>query len=139
MVYLPVSNSEYLSPMTATNMHTNISPGSDKPKGPIFTKKVWAWGLWDWGSAAFNAVILTEALRRLKAQTAQRDANARYLAGLLRDVPGIALQARGRRADVQGYYMLAMLVALLKPGSVNGGVIEDGRDLLAKLGHGVRA
>ena len=66
----------------------------------------------------FNAVILIEALRRLKAQTAQRDANARYLAGLLRDVPGIALQARGRRADVQGYYMLALLVdpQALKPG-----------------------
>ncbi|NLW13455.1 MAG: MFS transporter [Trueperella sp.] len=45
--------------MTATNMHTNISPGSDKPKGPIFTKKVWAWGLWDWGSAAFNAIVTT--------------------------------------------------------------------------------
>ena len=66
----------------------------------------------------FNAVILTEALRRLKAQTAQRDANARYLAELLRDVPGIVLQARGRRADVQGYYMLALLVdpQALKPG-----------------------
>jgi L-glutamine:2-deoxy-scyllo-inosose/3-amino-2,3-dideoxy-scyllo-inosose aminotransferase len=66
----------------------------------------------------FNAVILTEGLRRLKAQTAQRDANALYLAELLRDVPGIALQARGRRADVQGYYMLALQVdpQALKPG-----------------------
>ena len=24
-----------------------------------FTKKVWAWGLWDWASAAFNAVVTT--------------------------------------------------------------------------------
>ena len=35
--------------------------------------------------------------------------------------------------------MLAVLVDLLKPGSVNGGVIESGRDLLARLGHDVRA
>ncbi|VEI13128.1 MFS transporter [Trueperella bialowiezensis] len=27
--------------------------------GPVFTKKVWAWGLWDWGSAAFNAIVTT--------------------------------------------------------------------------------
>ena len=65
----------------------------------------------------FTAVILTEGLKRLKAQTAQRDANALYLAELLKDVPGISLQARGRRADVQGYYMLTMLVdpQALKP------------------------
>src|SRR6478736_2057128 len=26
---------------------------------PATRGQVWAWGLWDWGSAAFNAVILT--------------------------------------------------------------------------------
>lgn len=35
--------------------------------------------------------------------------------------------------------MLALLVDILKPGSVNGGVIEQGRDLLARLGHDVRS
>lgn len=34
--------------------------------------------------------------------------------------------------------MLATLINLLKPGSVCGSVIEDGRDLLARIGHGVR-
>ncbi|WPE19916.1 hypothetical protein [Shinella zoogloeoides] len=34
--------------------------------------------------------------------------------------------------------MLAMLIDLLKPGNVNGGIIEAGRDLLARLGHDVR-
>jgi len=34
--------------------------------------------------------------------------------------------------------MLAVLINLLKPGSVCGSVIEDGRDLLARIGHGVR-
>lgn len=30
-------------------------PGKDR----VFTGKVWAWALWDWGSASFNAVITT--------------------------------------------------------------------------------
>jgi hypothetical protein len=34
--------------------------------------------------------------------------------------------------------MLNLLVNLLKPGSVNGAVIEEGRDLLASLGRDVR-
>lgn len=34
--------------------------------------------------------------------------------------------------------MLAALIDLLKPGSVNGAIIEAGRDLLARLGHDVR-
>jgi MFS transporter, UMF1 family len=29
------------------------------PVTPATRTQVWAWGLWDWGSAAFNAVILT--------------------------------------------------------------------------------
>lgn len=28
-------------------------------KSRVFTKKVWAWGLWDWASAAFNAIVTT--------------------------------------------------------------------------------
>lgn len=34
--------------------------------------------------------------------------------------------------------LVATLVDLLKPGAVNGAVIERGRDLLAELGHNVR-
>ena len=45
--------------MTATNTYTPFSPHKAEPKDPIFTKKVWAWGLWDWGSAAFNAIVTT--------------------------------------------------------------------------------
>ena len=34
-----------------------IEPGSYGR--PVPTRRVVAWGLWDWGSAAYNAVILT--------------------------------------------------------------------------------
>lgn len=34
--------------------------------------------------------------------------------------------------------MLQLLVDLLSPGSVNAGLLEEGRDLLARLGHDVR-
>jgi len=65
----------------------------------------------------FNAVILTESLKRLRAQTALRDRNAQYFTACIRDIPGITVQSRGRRADVQGYYNFVLLLdpARLKP------------------------
>lgn len=36
----------------------DISDGPPKGRS-AFTKKVWAWGLWDWASAAFNAIVTT--------------------------------------------------------------------------------
>ena len=80
----------------------------------------------------FNALILTESLKRLKAQTAQRDANARYFAELIQDVPGITVQARGRRADMQGYYNFVML---LDPRALKkGNSIKEIREALAAEG-----
>jgi dTDP-4-amino-4,6-dideoxygalactose transaminase len=80
----------------------------------------------------FNALILTEALKLLKAQTAQRDANALVFADLIKDVPGITVQARGRRADVQGYYNFVML---LDPQALQKGYsIKEIREALAAEG-----
>jgi L-glutamine:2-deoxy-scyllo-inosose/3-amino-2,3-dideoxy-scyllo-inosose aminotransferase len=67
----------------------------------------------------FPAAILTGALKHLRAQTTLRDSNARYFTDLIRDVPGIAVQARGRKADVQGYYGF---VLLLQPSKLKSGV-----------------
>jgi L-glutamine:2-deoxy-scyllo-inosose/3-amino-2,3-dideoxy-scyllo-inosose aminotransferase len=67
----------------------------------------------------FTAAILLDALKRLKAQTALRDANARYLTELISGVPGVTVQARGRKADVQGYYNF---VLLLQPSKLKSGV-----------------
>lgn len=38
---------------------TPSAAGTAAPAARTFTPKVWAWALWDWGSAAFNAVITT--------------------------------------------------------------------------------
>ena len=66
----------------------------------------------------FCAVILSESLKQLKAQTAQRDANAIYFTELIKDIPGFTVQARGRGVDVQSYYQFVMLLdpKVLKPG-----------------------
>lgn len=71
----------------------------------------------------FCAAILTDALKHLRAQTVLRDSNARYFAGLIRDVPGITVQTRGRKADLQSYYNF---VLLLQPAKLKSGVtIKD--------------
>lgn len=82
----------------------------------------------------FNAVILSEALKHLRAQTLSRDTNAQYFTDLIRDVPGISVQARGRKADVQSYYNF---VLLLNPERLHSGkTITDVQAALAAEGLG---
>ena len=38
---------------------TSAAVGPASISAPATRSTVFAWGLWDWGSAAFNAVILT--------------------------------------------------------------------------------
>ena len=66
----------------------------------------------------FNAAILVDAMKHLSAQATLRDKNAMYLTELIKDVPGITVQARGRKADRQSYYNFVMLLqpSKLKPG-----------------------
>lgn len=49
--------------MTIDPRHEHVQPGAVPKKRParnqIFNKTVLAWSLWDWGSAAFNAVATT--------------------------------------------------------------------------------
>jgi dTDP-4-amino-4,6-dideoxygalactose transaminase len=58
----------------------------------------------------FQAVVLAGGLKLLEAQTATRAANADYLAERLKNVPGVELQAKGRLATRQGYYLLGMKI-----------------------------
>lgn len=60
-----------------------------------------------------------------------------YARGTGSDDP--AVQEANAKLIAAAPEMLQMLVDLLKPGSVNGGLIEAGRDLLERLGHDVRA
>ena len=45
--------------MSTSTHSSELAAQPAAPKERIFTKKVWAWGLWDWASAAFNAVVTT--------------------------------------------------------------------------------
>ena len=45
--------------MSTTQPDTPASPTDEKSHTRVMTWPVIAWGLWDWGSAAFNAVITT--------------------------------------------------------------------------------
>ena len=58
----------------------------------------------------FQAAILRGQLKTLKGMTRRRDQNAKFLCKKLEQLPGIKVQARGRRADVQGYYRFVILV-----------------------------
>lgn len=80
----------------------------------------------------FTAAILIDALKRLKAQTALRDTNAKYFTELIEDVPGISVQARGRKAEPQGYYNFVML---LEPSRLKAGIgIKEVQAALAAEG-----
>jgi len=82
----------------------------------------------------FNAAILTDALKHLRAQTVLRDNNAKYFTELIQDVPGVTVQARGRKADLQGYYMF---VLLLQPAKLKAGItIKEVQAALAAEGMG---
>ena len=62
----------------------------------------------------FQAAILLAGLKRLGQNVTTCDANRADLAAQLADVDGVEIQARGRLADLQGYYMLFFLVDLKK-------------------------
>ena len=66
----------------------------------------------------FQAIILLDQLSTLRRDTELRAKNADYLRAKLERIPGIRVQAKGRRATVQGYYKFVFLVddAQLKPG-----------------------
>lgn len=82
----------------------------------------------------FNAAILLDALKHLKAQTVLRDRNAMYFTELIKDVPGITVQARGRKADLQGYYNF---VLLLQPSKLKSGItIKEVQAALGAEGMG---
>ncbi len=76
----------------------------------------------------FQAVILLGMLERLCEQTAYRAESAEFIREKLKNTPGIELQAPGRLADIQSYYMLAMLI---QPSQLKCGVSRD--DILNEL------
>lgn len=57
-----------------------------------------------------QAALLLGQLQTLKAMTHRRDRAAAFLRKHLERIPGVTVQARGRRADPQGYYAYVVLV-----------------------------
>lgn len=74
----------------------------------------------------FPAAILLGALKHLRSQTAKRSENAVLIKELLKNTPGIEVQSSGRLADIQGYYMLGLILdtGKLKDGITRKEVIE---------------
>ena len=60
----------------------------------------------------FQAAILLGQLEHLEADTAYREANAEYLRKRIDTLPGIRMQARGRKATIQSFYMFAFALQL---------------------------
>ncbi len=73
----------------------------------------------------FQALILLDGLKDLRAQTEKREASAAYLRELTAEISGVEVQARGRRADVQGYYVLMFLFDLKQFGGVSLGRVME--------------
>ena len=66
----------------------------------------------------FQAAILLSQLAHLKEDTELRSKNAEFLRENLSKIPGITIQAKGKHADNQHYYIFAMMIdpKQLKPG-----------------------
>lgn len=121
-------------------MHTDVHSGSTNPTSTkTFTKDVWAWGLWDWGSAAFNAVVTTFvfAVYLTNAKLFGPEANpmlgyamtaAGLIIALVAPALGQAVDRSGRRATVLRFTTLstAIIIACLffvtpgRPGLILG-------------------
>lgn len=121
-------------------MHTDVHSGStDLTSTKTFTKDVWAWGLWDWGSAAFNAVVTTFvfAVYLTNAKLFGPEANpmlgyamtaAGLIIALVAPALGQAVDRSGRRATVLRFTTLstAIIIACLffvtpgRPGLILG-------------------
>ena len=73
----------------------------------------------------FQALILLSQLAHLKEDTELRARSAEYLRKRLNAIPGIRVQAAGKRATLQSYYMFVMMVdhTHLKPGITRAEVL----------------
>ena len=74
----------------------------------------------------FQAAILSSQLAHLKEDTLLRQKNAEYLRKRLNAIPGIRVQAAGKHATLQSYYMFAIMVDSehLQPGITRQSVLD---------------
>lgn len=86
-------------------MNHNAAGGA-APTTKTLTKDVWAWGLWDWGSAAFNAVVTTFVFTVYLANADLFGPDANRLLGFALAIAGILVAivapALGQAVDRSG-------------------------------------
>lgn len=74
----------------------------------------------------FQAAILYDQLMHLEEESKVRDENSKILADMLKDTPGIKLQASGRRTTFQSRYLH---IFLLEPGIDRDAVLREFKEL----------
>ena len=86
----------------------------------------------------FQAVILLSQLKELKESTVIKDRNARKVAERLNKIPGLQMQARGRKADLQSFYQVIYKLdeSYLKEGYTVDNVIQALKAEGVGAGHG---
>ncbi|MFY9262604.1 MAG: MFS transporter [Actinomycetaceae bacterium] len=127
---------------SASSLETVPTKAGKEPSP--FTKKVWAWGLWDWASAAFNAIVTTFvfSVYLTNAKLFGEAANsllgvalgfAGVLVAVIAPVLGQAVDRSGKRATVLTMTTLgtALVTGLLYFVSPNEGRLWLGLFLLA--------
>ena len=74
----------------------------------------------------FQALILLSQLRNLKEDTLLRAKNAEFLREKLNAIDGLTVQAPGRCATLQGYYLFAMKIdsSRLKEGTTRADIVK---------------
>ncbi|MBM7824592.1 UMF1 family MFS transporter [Arcanobacterium pluranimalium] len=83
----------------------------------IFTKEVWAWGSWDWASAAFNAVVTTFVFSVYLTNAKLFGSSANTLLGYALSIAGIIIAivapALGQSVDRSGKSATMLRIATL--------------------------
>ena len=74
----------------------------------------------------FQAAILLSQLKHLKEDTLLRAKNAEFIRARLNAIPGVRVQAPGRKATLQSYYKFVVMIdpAILRPGLTRQNVLE---------------
>lgn len=74
----------------------------------------------------FQAIILLEHLKYLRQETKIREEGADFLRERLDKLPGLRVQAKGKKATIQSYYIYAMILDFeeLKAGTTRQNIFE---------------
>ncbi|QRV02040.1 MFS transporter [Arcanobacterium phocisimile] len=104
---------------------TQIDPSNDVPeKASLFNKAIIYWGLWDWGSAAFNAIVTTFIFAVYISNPDffgdQANANLGWALGIAGIVIALIAPALGQAVDRSGKRATVLAITTLGTASIIG-------------------